>query len=185
MIVPTTSGTLVFDGRTGQEIADLSPNLGLQNAPLVTEDPNGTIGITLAGYIADGASPNGVGEIDHYEIAGSNGAEAVGGAAWPMFHHDPQLTGDAGGTTPIGSLSPCSVPAAAYSGYILAASDGGIFTFGAEAVLRLDRRAASSTRPSWAWPWPRRSAGTGRWRPTAGSSPSAGPGSTAPKVENR
>jgi hypothetical protein len=130
VIVPTTSGTLVFDVRTNQEIADLSPNLGLQNSPLVTQDPNGTIGITLAGYIADSQSPNGAAEIDHYEIAGSNGGEAVGGAAWPMFHHDPQLTGDAGGTTPIGSISPCLVPAAAYSGYILSASDGGIFTFG-------------------------------------------------------
>ncbi len=130
VIVPTISGTLVLDGRTGAQIADLSPNLGLQNSPLITDDPNGTIGITLAGYVHSSQSAFGVGEIDHYEIPGSDGAAAVGGAAWPMFHHDPQLTGNAGGTTPAGSIPACSVPSAAYSGYRLAAADGGIFTFG-------------------------------------------------------
>jgi hypothetical protein len=130
IIVPTIHGTLVLDGKTGAQVADLSPNLGLQNSPLVTEDPDGDIGITLAGYTSSTLSANGVGEIDHYEISGSDGAEAVSGSAWPMFHHDPQLTGNAGGTTPAGSIPACSVPAAAYSGYDLAASDGGIFTFG-------------------------------------------------------
>ncbi len=130
VIVPTIGGTRIFDGRSGAEVADLSPSLGLQNAPLVTDDPNGTVGITLAGYTASGLSPNGVGEIDHYEIASSNGAGAVSGSAWPMFHHDPQLSGNAGGTTPLGSIPRCSVPAAAYSGYDLVASDGGIFTYG-------------------------------------------------------
>ncbi len=130
ILVPTIGGTVVLDGRTGTRIADLSPNLGLQNSPLVTDDPNGTIGITLAGYTASTLSPSGVGEIDHYEISGSDGAAAVSGGAWPMFHHDPQLTGNAGGTTPTGSLAPCSVPSAANSGYDLVASDGGIFTYG-------------------------------------------------------
>ena len=129
VIAPTTNGAVVLDGRTGQTVAVLSPFLGLQNSPLVTDDPNGTIGITLAGYMASAGSPNGVGEIEHFEIAGSNGAAAVGGAAWPMFHHDTQLSGSAGGTTPSGSIPQCSVPAAAWSGYDLAASDGGIFTF--------------------------------------------------------
>ena len=117
----------MFDGRSGAQIATLSPFLGLQNAPLVTDDPNGTIGITLAGYV--GGAPGGLGQIDHYEIARSNGAQAVGGGAWPMFHHDPQLTGDAGGTTPHGAIAACDVPAAVYAGYDLAASDGGIFAF--------------------------------------------------------
>jgi hypothetical protein len=135
VIVPTINGALVFDGRSGTEIADLSPNLGLQNSPLVTVDPNGTIGITLAGYVpSGGAGSPAVGRIDHYELpppAGVSAAAAVGGGAWPMFHHDPQLTGNVSGPTPPGIVPPCSVPAAAYSGYLLAASDGGIFTFGA------------------------------------------------------
>jgi hypothetical protein len=130
VIVPTVNGALIFDGQTGVQVADLSPNLGLQNAPLVTADPNGTIGITLAGYTASNQSPGGVGQIDHYEIAQSDGPAAIGPGSWPMFHHDPQLTGNAGGTTPVGSIPACSVPAAAYTGYVLAASDGGVFTFG-------------------------------------------------------
>ena len=131
VIVPTINGAQVFDGKSGAEIADLSSDLGLQNSPLVTDDPNGTIGITLAGYIPSaGAGSPAEGQIDHYEIAGSNGAEAVSGVAWPMFHHDPQLTGNVSGPTRPGVVAPCSVPAAAYSGYLLAASDGGIFTFG-------------------------------------------------------
>jgi hypothetical protein len=128
VIAPTTEGAVVLDGRTGAEIAHLSPYLGLQNSPLVTADPNGTIGITLAGYVPSSLAPAGIGEIDHYEIPHSNGAKAVGAGAWPMFHHDPQLTGVAGGPAP--HLPQCSVPAAAYSGYRLAASDGGIFSFG-------------------------------------------------------
>ena len=102
VIVPTVAGTRIFDGKTGVQVADLDLDLGLQNSPLVTDDPNGTIGITLAGYILDGGQL--YGEIDHYEIPGSHGAEAVGNGSWPMFHHDPQLTGDAGGTTRPGSI---------------------------------------------------------------------------------
>ncbi|HTZ08136.1 MAG TPA: PQQ-binding-like beta-propeller repeat protein, partial [Acidimicrobiales bacterium] len=130
VIVPTTAGAWVLDGRTGAEIADLSPTLGLQNSPLVTDDPNGTVGITLAGYVSSTQSSAGVGQIDHYEIQGSDGALAVGAGSWPMFHHDPQLTGNAGGTTPPGSLPACTVPAAASTGYRLAGADGGVFAFG-------------------------------------------------------
>ena len=123
LLVPTTLGTDVFDGRSGQLITVLSQG-GYQNAPLVTRDPNGTIGITLAGY---GGTNQGV--LFHYEIQGSNGEEAVGSGSWPMFHHDPQLTGLA----PAPGLDPepaCSAPAAARRGYDLFARDGGIFAFG-------------------------------------------------------
>ncbi|HEY5108784.1 MAG TPA: hypothetical protein VII96_04165 [Acidimicrobiales bacterium] len=127
VIVPTISGTDVFDGRTGTQIATLSPFLGLQNAPLVTADPNGTIGITLAGYTA--GAPGGIGQIDHYEIAGSDGTAATGTGSWPMFHHDPQLTGTAGGGTRPHVVAACEVPSAVLTGYDLAASDGGLFTY--------------------------------------------------------
>ena len=126
VIVPTINGTYIFNGRTGEQVAVLDLNLGLQNAPLVTNDGNGTIGITLAGY---GGNPS-TGEIEHYEIPSTNPAEAVGSGSWPMFHHDPRLTGNAGGTTPQGSVPSCSVPAALDTGYDLVASDGGVFSFG-------------------------------------------------------
>ena len=137
ILVPTIGApgvsVRIFNGSC-DEIGDLTPTgtaplVGLQNAPLVTDDPNNTVGITLAGYTASNQSPNGVGEIVHFEITGSNGALAVSGSAWPMFHHDPQLTGNAGGTTPRGSVPGCQVPSAALTGYNLVAADGGIFSF--------------------------------------------------------
>jgi hypothetical protein len=129
VIVPTILGTYVFDGRNGNEVADLRPNMGLQNSPLVTDDGNGNIGITLTGYVL-GSGGNQFGQIVHYEVPSSNPAAAVGPGTWPMFHHDPQLTGNAGGTTPAGSVAPCIIPAAVTSGYNLVATDGGVFTFG-------------------------------------------------------
>jgi len=129
VLVPMTDGLQILDGRTGSLVTWLdgpgAGDLGLQNSPLVTADPNGTVGITLAGYIG----PNNSGRVDHFEITGSDGAAALADRAWPMFHHDPQLTGDAGGTPAVGSVPPCSVPSAAYGGYDLVAADGGISAY--------------------------------------------------------
>jgi outer membrane protein assembly factor BamB len=122
VLAPTVNGVVVLDGRTGSVITTLQPNTGFQNSPLVTDDPNGTIGITLAGYQASGSF------IYHYEIAGSHGSLADESGAWPQFHHDPQLTGDPG--TPVNLQVPCNAPAGGPKGYDLAASDGGIFNFG-------------------------------------------------------
>jgi hypothetical protein len=89
LLVPTTSGLFVLDGTSGAVIAHLAQGLiGLQSAPLVTGDPDGLIGITIAGY-----NGNNTGEIIHYEVKGTNGSLADEAGAWPMFHHDPQLTG--------------------------------------------------------------------------------------------
>ena len=53
MLVPTTDGLVIYDGRSAQVVATLgSRAIGLQNSPMVTIDPNGTIGITIAGYNA-------------------------------------------------------------------------------------------------------------------------------------
>ncbi len=127
IVAPTENGAYVLDGQTGQQIAYLGADVGLQNSPLVTADPNGTVGITLAGY--SGVVTGGQGVVYHYEISGINAGQAVGTGAWPMFHHDPQLTGDAGGTPAPGSVPGCSIPAAALEGYDLVASDGGIFAY--------------------------------------------------------
>ena len=47
---PTAQGVDVLDGATGAVITSFATNLGFQNSPLVTDDPTGSIGITVAGY---------------------------------------------------------------------------------------------------------------------------------------
>ena len=121
VVVPTNNGVDVLDGKTGSIINTLLTGVGFQNAPLITDDPNGTIGVTLAGFQGN----NDV--ITHYEIAGSNGSLVNETGAWPQFHLNPQLTGDTGTVQSI--QVPCKAPASPY-GYYLAASDGGIFNYG-------------------------------------------------------
>ena len=123
LLVPTTQGVDVIDGRNRSTVAVLSQG-GYQNAPLVTVDPDGATGITIAGY-----NGQNVGVVFHYEVTGSSGARAVGAGSWPMFHHDPRLTG-VDPRAPLAPVAPCLAPAAARSGYDLVASDGGLFSFG-------------------------------------------------------
>jgi outer membrane protein assembly factor BamB len=49
VLAPTTNGVVVLDGKTGSVITTLQADTGFQNSPLITDDPNGTVGITLAG----------------------------------------------------------------------------------------------------------------------------------------
>jgi len=88
VIVPTTNGVQVFDGQSGAVVATIGAGIGFQNSPLVTDDPNGSIGITIAGY-----NSSNTGQIEHYEVEGSSGSAVNEPGSWPMFHHDPQLTG--------------------------------------------------------------------------------------------
>jgi outer membrane protein assembly factor BamB len=123
VLAPTVNGVVVLDGKTGNVITTLQSDTGFQNSPLITKDPNGTIGITLAGYQGSGSF------IYHYEIAGSNGSVVNEQGAWPQFHHDAQLTGNAGTPPPVVNVA-CTAPADAPNGYYLSASDGGIFSYG-------------------------------------------------------
>ncbi len=130
VLVPTTAGVEIFDGVSGAVVAELNADssdvngiLGFINSPLVTDDADGDVGITVAGYTYD--TDQGV--VEHFEIPDSNGTQAVGAGSWPEFHHDPQLTGFTGQS---GSTPPCNVPAAAFNGYDMVARDGGIFNFG-------------------------------------------------------
>jgi hypothetical protein len=140
VIVPTIHGIQILDGRSGQEVGifDNGTNndgvtvgkiYGFQNAALVTRDPNGSIGLTVAGYFAvqggDGTAVQGV--VQHFRLNGSNGSVVNENGAWPQFHHDAQLTGFAGGGNALGG---CDRPDAAQNGYLTVASDGGIFAFG-------------------------------------------------------
>ncbi len=129
VIVPTTNEIDIFDGRSGAEVATLGANIAFQNSPLVTDDPDGHIGITGAGYEAvNGAA---IGIVEHWEIDDTNGSgsSVYEPGAWPQFHHDPQLTGDAGTPSPTIEV-PCNAPNGAPDGYILSASDGGVFNYG-------------------------------------------------------
>lgn len=131
VVVPTTKGAEVLDGQDGRLLATLETSVGLQNSPLVTEDPDGTVGITLAGY-------NGYnrGEVEHFELRGSSGADVEALGAWPMFHHDPQLTGNAVsldvGPLPDGQRpsANCSAPDEGPDGYYEVGSDGHVFRYG-------------------------------------------------------
>ena len=106
LLVPTIHGVEVLDGLTGAEVTVLGPDLGFQNSPLVTDDPNGTVGITIAGYDGDNE-----GVVQHYEIPGSDGALAVGPGSWPMFHHDPQLSGTSSVLPDVGNVTPTGLTA--------------------------------------------------------------------------
>ncbi len=127
ILVPTTDGLVIFDGRSGQVVAtEGTDSLALQNSPMVSIDPNGTIGITIAGYNGQNA-----GEIEHFEVQGSTG-RSLGQRSWPMFHQNPQLTGWVNQKPP-GRLNQPMVGMAVTGdggGYWNVASDGGIFTFG-------------------------------------------------------
>ena len=65
VIVASTGGAEVLDGRSGQVLATVERGVGLQNSPLVTDDPSGSIGVTLAGYNAHDE-----GVVQHYELKG-------------------------------------------------------------------------------------------------------------------
>jgi hypothetical protein len=126
VIVPTTVGEQIFDGKSGVLVATLGQSAGLafQNSALVTDDPNGSLGLTIAGY---NSSNQGV--IQHYEVARSSGVTATETGAWPMFHHDSQLTGNAGLPSPVVQV-PCNAPSGGPVGYDMTASDGGVFNYG-------------------------------------------------------
>ncbi len=106
LLVPTVHGVEVLDGRSGAEVTVLGPDLGFQSSPLVTDDPNGTVGVTIAGYDGDNE-----GVVQHYEILGSNGALAVGTGSWPMFHHDPALSGTSSVLPDVGNVDPTGLTA--------------------------------------------------------------------------
>ena len=127
VLVPTTQGLVIFDGRSAQPVATLGAGaIALQNSPLVTVDPGGAIGITIAGY---GAGNEGI--IQHYVVSGSTG-HTLGLRSWPMFHHDPQLTGwlDAGAAGHLNSPIVALATTPSGRGYWNVAADGGIFAFG-------------------------------------------------------
>jgi hypothetical protein len=128
LVVTGTGGVQILDGVTGQVLWQAATQNGvvpaMQDSALVTDDPDGAIGITIVGYEISPFQT----QVVHYEVAGSNGGVVDEPGAWPEFHHDPQLTGDAG--TPAPQLEvPCAAPAHPV-GYDLAGADGSVYPLG-------------------------------------------------------
>jgi hypothetical protein len=125
VLVPTVAGIEILDGRTGAEAGAFATDMGFQNSPLVTEEPGGGVGITVAGY-----NGNNQAVVRHYTLATAPGGAVGAAGSWPMFHHDAQLTGVDGPTGPAQATPACDVPPAVAPGYHEVASDGGVFSFG-------------------------------------------------------
>ena len=141
ILVPTTQGVEVLDGMNGIELALLGQGLGFQNSPLVTDDPNGTIGVTVAGYnrnneglatyfgslvsrhltapiVGIASTPDGNG---YWLVASNGGVFALGDANLPGTMVPKHLN------APIVSIT----PDVSTGGYWLTAADGGVFNFNA------------------------------------------------------
>ncbi len=88
LLVPTATGVYLLDGRSGRVVNKLVDSVGVLNTVLVTADPGGLLGVTIAGY-------NGVNRsvVMHYTLTGSQSRTASGRGQWPMFHADPHLSG--------------------------------------------------------------------------------------------
>jgi hypothetical protein len=95
VIVPTTGGTFILDGKTGVIVGRIGIGMAFQNSALVTADSSGRIGITIAGY-----DWHNRGVVIHYRVDASNSSLVSTRGAWPMFHHDLRLSGNADNRTP-------------------------------------------------------------------------------------
>lgn len=91
VVVCTLGGFDVVTGTTGTILdATVLGSAAFQNAPIITQDADGTVGITVVGYQRHDSVAA------HFEIVGSSATNVDAPGAWPEFHHDPQLTGNAG-----------------------------------------------------------------------------------------
>jgi len=92
VLAPTQGGLYVLDGRDGSIVTKLG-DFRLRSSATVTRDPDGSIGITIAGGTRVSGSSGYKGIVQHYRLVGSNVETIDTPGSWPMFHHDPQLTG--------------------------------------------------------------------------------------------
>ncbi len=104
VIVPTADGAEIFDGRSGQLLATPGANqVVMESTPLVTPAEKGKVGLTLAGFHAatSGCPGNAAscaqGIVEHFVISGTGVRVGPPSKSWPMFHHDPALSGAVAG----------------------------------------------------------------------------------------
>jgi hypothetical protein len=142
VVVASGLGWFILDGRSGAILSTQGlavsgfagdpngGNLNMQNSPLVVPDPSG-VGddVVVAGTFGGLNGDNTQGFIAAYQVTdGAN--NSVGSGSWPQFHHDPQLTGSAVVPAPPPGTCIPNVPPCSTQGYWMAATDGGVFTFG-------------------------------------------------------
>jgi len=92
VLAPLQKGLYVLDGRDGSIVTKVG-SMRLWSSATVTRDPDGSIGITIAGGSGRTAAGDLAANIEHYRVVGSNVETIDTPGSWPMFHHDPQLTG--------------------------------------------------------------------------------------------
>jgi hypothetical protein len=84
VVVATAGGVFAYDGRTANELFSLDSGDYFQNTPLITDDGNGAVGITLV---------DAAGRVEHWRMPAAAHA-SLGAIGWPMFHHDARHTGN-------------------------------------------------------------------------------------------
>jgi outer membrane protein assembly factor BamB len=92
VLAPTQAGLYILDGRDGSTVAKVG-DFRLRSSATVTRDPDGSIGITIAGGTRVSGSSGYKGIVQHYRLVGSSVDTIDTPGSWPMFHHDRQLTG--------------------------------------------------------------------------------------------
>ena len=92
ILAPLQEGLYVLDGRDGSVVTKVG-GMRLWSSATVTRDPDGSIGITIAGQGGKTSAGKPAANIEHYRVVGSNVETVQTPGSWPMFHHDPQLTG--------------------------------------------------------------------------------------------
>ncbi len=103
-------------------------NLAMENTPLITPDPGGGLDVVVAGRYEGVNNDTTQGFIAVYRV--SSAPNTVGTGAWPMFHHDNQLTGSAIPALPPPGTCVPNTPPCTNQGYWAVASDGGLFAYG-------------------------------------------------------
>jgi len=100
-------GLQIIDGTTGEKVWREELGIVGQNSPLITADPNGHIGITIAGYKGETYGTGAcrmsfclASTVAHFEVTGSSATWLDNPAtSWLQFHHDAQLSGNVDGPT--------------------------------------------------------------------------------------